>query len=526
VSASSPNLIDRLVAFLSPRAGLDRLRARVGVDLALRHFEGAATSRRTQYWVAPASGPNTALIPAIRMMRNRARDLGRNNPWARRAIRVIKANTVGGGIRLRPKADSEAQVQAARDAWARWAETTECDADGRHDFYGIQGLCLRTMAEAGEVLIRRRRRRSRDGLTVPIQLQVLEPDHMDSRRDYFDLQGNKVLQGIKFDSLGRRVGYYLFPAHPGETLRGPISYVSEFVPAEDVIHIYEADRPGQVRGIPWGMSIMIKLKDLDDYEDASLVKQKSAAAFAGFIQDSEYAEDLPPQTADGRDPVDVIEPGTIQRLPPGTEINFAKPPSTGDYREFTAAQQRAIAAGFGITYESLTGDYSASNFSSSRMGWLEMQRNVRDWQDLMICQVCNPVYSWFAEAALFAGIDVADVRAGWTPPRREMIDPAAEVQAQKNAIRSGLTTLPEVLREQGWEPEEALDEMAEAWEDVDERGLVLDCDPRRTSGQGQLEGAPGAGAAVGAAVAGAAPATPPAAPEQDEPEPDDAVEAE
>jgi lambda family phage portal protein len=278
--------------------------------------------------------------------------------------------------------------------------------------------------------------------------------------------------------------------------------VSEFVDAQDILHLYEVDRPGQVRGVPWAVAVLIKLKDLDEYDDATLLKQKIAACYTAFEQDSQFQEDLGTETADARDPVDTLEPGTVQRLGPGKQIVFASPPSNRDYPDFSRAQLHAIASGFGITYEALTGDYSTSNFSSSRMGWIEMQRNVRDWQSqLMISQFCTPIFDWFQEAALYAGLGTEGVRCDWTPPRREMIDPEKEINAQKLAIRSGFTTLPEVLREQGWEPEEALDEMQEAWEMVDERDLVLDCDPRRTSLQGQLESPPATASTNGPGVA-------------------------
>lgn len=479
------NVLDRTIGFFSPSSELRRLQARAALALARRHYEGAAVSRRTQNWRAPSSGPTAAMGPALARLRDRARDLGRNNPFGKRAVQAIRGGIVGTGIR--PSGEGPATVMAnAKAMWRDWAETKECDADGRLTFYGLQGLCARTIAEAGEVLVRRRRRRSRDGLTVPVQLQVLEPDHLDTSRDLVDARGNRIIQGIQYDALGRREGYWLFPEHPGETIRSSRGYVSQFVPADEILHVYEMSRPGQVRGVPWGCAVLIMLRDFDEYQDATILRQKIAACFAGFIEDSEFSDTV--TAAAGASDIDTLEPGTLEQLPPGKKITFANPPRNDDFDPFTNTVLHAVATGYGISYESLTGDYSSTNFASGRMGWLREQTNFQSWQDdMLIPGLCQGVWEWFVLGSTFTAQDLTPVRVSWTPSKRAMVNPTEEIKAQREGIRSGLTTLSETLRENGWEPREALQEMAADAELLDELGLVLDCDPRRTSGQGQAQ---------------------------------------
>ena len=482
------NVLDRALGFFAPATELRRLQARAALNLARRHYEGAAVSRRTQNWRTPSSGPTSALSPALTRLRDRARDLGRNNPFAKRAVQALKAGIVGSGIRPRPEGPL-AMVENAKAMWRDWAESPECDADGRLNFYGLEGLCARTIAESGEVLVRRRRRRSRDGLTVPLQLQVLEPDHLDTARDFVDLKGNRTIQGIQFDALGRRVGYWLFPEHPGETIRSAKGYTSQLVPAEEILHVFEINRPGQARGVPWGCAVLIMLRDFDEYQDATILKQKIAACFAGFIQDSEFSDTV--TAAAGATDIDTLEPGTLEQLPAGKTITFGSPPRNEDFDPFTRSVLQAVAGGYGISYESLTGDYRGATFSSARMAWLREAGNFQAWQDdMLIPGLCQPVWSWFTMASGFTEQDLASVRATWTPPRRQMVNPTEEIKAQREAIRSGLTTLSETLRENGWEPREALEEMTADAILLDELGLVLDCDPRRTSGQGQAQSTP------------------------------------
>ena len=123
--------------------------------------------------------------------------------------------------------------------------------------------------------MRLRERRVEDGLPVPLQLQVLEADHLDSGKTEELRDGGFVLQGIEFDALGRRRAYWLYPTHPGD---GRGALVSHRVPADRVLHLFERLRPGQVRGVPWFAPVMLKLRDLDGYDEAELVRKKIEAA--------------------------------------------------------------------------------------------------------------------------------------------------------------------------------------------------------------------------------------------------------
>jgi len=55
------------------------------------------------------------------------------------------------------------------------------------------------------------------------------------------------------------------------------------VPAAEVMHLFRPLRPGQIRGEPWLARALVKLNELDQYDDAELVRKKTAAMFAGFI---------------------------------------------------------------------------------------------------------------------------------------------------------------------------------------------------------------------------------------------------
>ena len=87
---------------------------------------------------------------------------------------------------------------------------------------------------------------------MPLQLQLLEPDHLDASKTGEAPGGGFVIQGVEFDALGRRRAYWLYPVHPGEVaMVRKASLVSQPVPASSVLHLFDRLRPGQVRGVPW-----------------------------------------------------------------------------------------------------------------------------------------------------------------------------------------------------------------------------------------------------------------------------------
>lgn len=449
------------------------------IPLQKRRYDAASKSTRTANWLTPNSDATSA-IQNPEVIRNRSRDLIRNNPWAAKGISVIVNNVIGYGIRAQLKAGNKRNTQRAQDLWKAWAETEQCDASGMSDFYGLQQIVMRSIAESGECLIRMRPRLAADGLAVPFQLQILEPDFFYEFNDGPTSSGGYVQRGIEYDAIGRRTAYFLYKNHPGNVNRFFASFNTGFsrVPAYEILHLFRTDRPGQERGVPWLSPVMIRLRELDIFEDAYLNRQKLANLFAGFIN-----TDDPNDAEEEFSDVTELTPGSMYVLKHGRSVQFNTPPQADDYGPYTLANLKAVAAGLGITYESITGDLSQVNFSSARMGWQEMGRNIDAWRwQLIIPGLCKGVARWFADTVI-----IPDLTTEWTPPARTMVDPIREIPAIKDAIRAGLMTQSEAIREQGYDPEQLLNEMAADNARLDDLGLVLDSDARKISGQGQAQ---------------------------------------
>lgn len=472
-------ILDRIIGFFSPRAYADRIAARGRAAVIrdqLRTFQGATKGRRGKNWGDYAEDdPNLPVNMAIRTLRNRSRALYNNNPYARKAINTIALNVVGKGIRPAPQAQSQRQADRIKREWRAWANGTDCDFNGRSHFYALQLQAMRTMALSGECLIVRRRNASK---TLPFQLQVLEGDHLDANKNSVDMlsvtsgnqQGGYTVQGVEFDEEGRRVAYWIYDRPPSNSVSKSLN--SKRIPAEDVIHLYEETRPGQVRGVPFLAASLLRLRDFDDYEDAQLMRQKVAASFSVFVtQDAS-----PTGLANSSDEVlERIEPGIIERLAPGEQVSFASPPPADGYEEYTRRVLQGIAAGSGASYEAVSGDLSKVNFSSGRMGWLEAWKQAEHWQhNVFIPLFCGRVWDWFNEALQQAGFSRSYIAAEWTPQGRYMIDPAKEIKGITAGIASGLQSWSDAVRQQGSDPETMLEQMKEDARKLEQAGLKFD----------------------------------------------------
>lgn len=472
---------DRFLISLAPKWGLERVRARE----AVRHFEAAQVGRRTSGWLRTSTDANAANGPALVALRELSRDLRRNNGWAKRGIQVIVNNTVGWGIMPTPDANNRARGEAAIKLWNAWAKSTACDFDGRLNFYGLQRLAMETIAESGEVLIVRQAPLGGDQ-PIPMRLQVLEPDYLDaSRSGQRTADGNAIVDGIEFDPRGRRVAYWLYTSHPGSNRLFTTRFESVRVPADRVLHVYRIDRPGQVRGVAWLAAAISRLRDLDDFEDAELMQQKVAACFGAFVTDMDSAGTAIGQQDANDDQLEHLEPGHIAYLKPGQQVTFAQPPATQD-SEFTTRVLRRVAASLNVPYEELTADYSEINYSSARMARLAHWASVWEWREhMLIPQFCNPVWAWAMELVVAMKGWPAAPGAEWAAPPMPILEPDKEARAYQSAIRIGMMTWGQMVREQGYDPIAQLDEIKAYNEKFDEAGVILDSDPRKMSSGGQ-----------------------------------------
>lgn len=447
------------------------------VELQKRHFEAALHGPRAEKWYRRNKGPVADNMTGLSKLRGFSRDLVRNNPYAQRAVNIIAKNTVGTGIVPIFKGSKD---KAIAKKWQAWAGKKVCDFNDLMSFYGIQEQVMRAVAESGDALLLRRWDPDNP---MGFEIQVLESDYLDETVTRAEQNGGFVLQGVAFNARGKRIGYYLHEQHPGEVrynYSAKTGTQSRFIPVSEVIHVFEVLRPGQVRGIPMGVSAFIKLKDFDEFQDAQLYKQKVAACFVMVVTDSGPMFNGKKVNPTDYDPVERLTPGMVEYLPTGKDVKFSQPPTTEGTGEFATNVLRSIAVGYNVTYEALTNDYSKVNFSSGRMGWLEFARNVQSWQDnIMITMLCDGVYDWFRDGLRIMGGYSENLNVTWTTPRREMIDPKKEGDALEALVKAGFMSHQERIRLQGYDPDDVYAEIAQDMAKAKELNAMFSVDVRK-----------------------------------------------
>jgi lambda family phage portal protein len=467
--------------------------------------------RRSRTWRVGSWGPNAAITYALDELRRKSRDQVRRNPYAGAAVNKLTSNIVGTGIvprsmAARPtghlskaeakrvkKEDAEYRA-AAQSLWLEWTDVA--DSVGAHDFYGLQNLAARGMVEGGETFTRLRTRLLSDGLPVPLQLQVLEGEHCPHLKTD---ASTRIRQGVQYDAIGKRTGFWLYREHPGDGIISADSFVPVLVPAADICHLFRASRPGQERGEPWLTRALRILYDLDGYLDAELMRKKNAARLVGFIiKKLEDDSGLPGSGPLGADPPDEdgtgtveFEPATLQVLADGEDIKFSDPPDVGpNFEPFVREAKRQVAAALDLLYELLSGDYSQLNDRTLRAALNDFRRSVEAWQHhLMVFQFCRPIWNRWIDLALMSGAlkpppgmtraQAAMVK--WIPQAWPYIHPVQDVQGKAMEVQAGFSSRTQKVAEGGYDAE-VIDAENKADNDrADDLGLSYNSDGRRAT---------------------------------------------
>jgi hypothetical protein len=318
-----------------------------------------------------------------------------------------------------------------------------------------------------------------------MQLQVLEPDYIDTSKDGIKgSAGGNIIQGVEFDAIGRRVAYWLFDQHPGGGREHARSRSASPPTESSTCSIRSA--PGQVRGPSWFASVDVRLHEFDEFEDATLMKQKIAACLAAFVTTQTAKAALARtsrQHAAGRRSTR-FEPGMIVNLPPGKDVKIANPPDG----ERPPVVQRDQLRGSPPASASRTRTSPATTrrATTAPLAW---DATAHGRRPRLALEHAHP-------AVLRAGVGVDARRAD--PRRRAGRGRAGRrgrrrrcrcstrtrtASATTKAVRAGQMTHDEMVREQGYDPDAFWKEYAAGLKRLDKYGIVLDSDPRKTSGR-------------------------------------------
>lgn len=471
---------------------------------------GYAASRPTRFNVGlGAAGDSSAdaeMAQSLARMRAASRQMVRDASYAKRAKAVVVNNVIGPGVGMQAQVKTTRGELAKRvndeieEAWCEWSCPENCHTGGALHISDFERAAMGQVFEAGEVFIRKHYRRFGDSL-VPLALELIEPERVPTylQEPTPGLSSDaEVRMGIEVDEFGRPIAYWVRTRHPGDTASrfGNVGQY-ERVRAEDILHLRVITRWPQTRGEPWMHTALRKLDSIDQYSTSELNAAQADARLFGTIKSPPRA-DAPGalaanvvEQAAGASPEVALEDGSVQELMPGEELDLHTPTRPNVALDpFLRYMLREVAAGVGVSYESLSRDYSQTTYSSGRLAILDDRDLWRVLQQWWLRNFRLPLHRVWLQQAALAGVLATVPVEQYAPNRRKFeavkfkprgwswVDPTKEVTAYKEAEKAGYISAEDVIAQtaNGQDIEDVVDAIKRSRELYEEAGIRRDTD--------------------------------------------------
>lgn len=451
-----------------------------------RMYASAKSNRLVGDWTTQNFSANQEIRYAIKVVRARSRQLAKDDDYFIGYLRKLKSYVVGAyGIRLQADAKrangtpDEIINKAVEEKFNLWAKKDFCTVTGQDSFIDVQQLFVRTLAVDGEVLIR-----VVADTTSPFgfRLQMLDVDWLDEDFNEQNLSnGNRIVMSIELDQFDKPVAYWLSQPRWGSWGLGDTPVVPRNtdrlrVPAHQIIHRFVRERVGQVRGMPWAHSAMLRMNMLGGYEEAELVGARVAASQMMIVSaPTDETAIVAPGTPATEKVNSEVAPGMIKEIPAGYTVHDFTPSRPGNtYPVFIKSILRAIAVSLGISYFSLASDLESTSYSSIRAGTIEdrdIYKMYHTWTASHLCQDVFKIFMMFNTSIVPMSKLMSVMYPKWRARGFDWVDPSKDVNADIMAVDRGFKTLADVISERGGDFEDVMRQHAYEKEFIEGLGL-------------------------------------------------------
>lgn len=444
-----------------------------------RVFEAAKPDRMSMEWGTTPLTADEIISKNWKVLVARSQEQLANNDYAKHYARLARQNIVGTmGIGMIPRSksakgalDKKANDAIAR-AWKDFSKRKHCDITGKKSLREFQNQVVTALVGTGEYMARKVY--GDDAGKYGYSLQAIPATRcpVDMVIDRLHGGSNFVRFGIEYTEFGRPVAFYFTTLMSDGDRYMFDGKPYRRVPADEIVHIYREEIPGQRRGLPMLATSLYRMRQMHGMDQAALVNARVAAAKMGWItfdegtEGPEYDEDDPPM-------ID-LEPGEMGILPQGARVEKWDPAyPNGEYAVFTKHQLRGMAAGLGVAYNNLAQDLENVNFSSIRQGTLDERETWKDLQEFLCEEFMQPVFDDWLPRALLGGLLLTDTGASlnpllldkysdivWQPRRWDWIDPVSDVKANVQAKNALLKSPSQLIRDSGQDPDVVLEQLA------------------------------------------------------------------
>ena len=455
-----------------------------------RSYQGANTGRLFSDFKATSTSADAEIRDNIRILRDRARELARNDAYIARYLNLMVSNVIGKhGIRVSSKSRNDngsldlAANQLIEAAFKDWTKLGNCTTNGRLSFLDCQKIFIEGLARDGEILVRKIKNKSKYGF----QLHFLEADHLDeTMNEPSKLTGNKIKMGVEVDEYDKPVAYHLYKGHPYASV-----YLNNKqhirVPADEIIHVYMPNRAEQTRGVTFLAPVIANLAQYSGYLEAEIVAARVASCTMGFITSPDgdgYVGDGEP--TDTFNPTMTAEAGVFNQLPAGHTVEtWQATHPTSAFESFTTSVLRSVASGLNISYHALSNDLTSVNYSSIRQGALEDRSNYMLMQQFCIEHFITPIFECWLEMAISSGsinlpigkFDKFANSVTFIPRSFAWIDPLKEMQSHILGLQNGTITYSDISASFGRDTEELFEQHQKEIELAKQYGIELAYQP-------------------------------------------------
>ena len=415
--------IDKAIAAIAPQTALKRIAARQKLQIlnsGYSNYGASVTKKSLMGWLHAGGSSREDIEDNVSVLRQRTRDLYMGVPIANGAVKTMRTNVVGRGLRLKPNIDAEIlgltpeerrslEKQIERE-WNIWAESTDCDMARIDNFYELQQLVFLNWLISGDCLAVLP---VKPGLNQPydLRVQLIEADRLCSP-DNCDTIDNKIVGGVEVDQSGEVVAYHIADHHPLSYAYTDIKWqrVEAFgikTGRRNVLHLMNRERIEQRRGVPFLAPVIESLKQLGRYTDAELVAAVVSGMFTVFIEKADASNEdaigsmIPEEVqVDAEDETTIeLAPGAVFDLNEGEKAHDMNPGRpNANFNGFVEAICQQIGASLEIPYELLVKRFNAS-YTASKGALEEAWKMFNMYRDWLATDFCQPVYEeWLTEA--------------------------------------------------------------------------------------------------------------------------------
>ena len=468
--------------------------SRSAKDTKKRSYAAASKGRLFADFRGSNRSADSEIRWALPDIRNRSRDLERNNEYFRRYLQLLRVNVVGEkGFNLQVKGRNldgsldRAGNNIIEGAWKEFCRLGGPTIDGRMSMVDLSDHIITSVARDGEVFMRIVKNA---GLRHGISLNLIEPERIDDEKNEVAPSGNQIRMGVELDRDTKRpVAYWVLDYHKGDYDYMMPANEKKYtrVPASEMMHIYKPERAGQTRGVPWSAAAMSSLKMLHGYREAELVAARTGAAKMGFFTSPAGDGFMADGYEDQHTPIYDAEAGTFHQLPAGVDFKpFDPTHPTSAFADFEKAVLRGIAGGLGVSYTSLANDLEGTSYSSIRQGALEERDFYRTLHRYMIDHFLDPFFRiWLNHVMDFDYISISGVGKfekftqdlAWRGRGFQWVDPLKEINAAVVGLNNGIMSHSDIASTYGRDAEETFAAIQRDKETAASFGLTMAYEP-------------------------------------------------